>query len=57
MARQKTKEGVRRTKKEPGWHVVPGVKKASSKDRRQKDRIETSFWADWESLFGTPKSC
>ena len=35
MAYQKTKEGVRKSKKESGWHVVPGIKKAAKKNRRK----------------------
>jgi hypothetical protein len=34
MAYQRTKTEARRTKKEPGWPRVPGVKKASKKARR-----------------------
>jgi hypothetical protein len=40
MAYQHTKEGVRRTKKESGWHLVPGVQKAAKKNRRQEDHAE-----------------
>jgi len=41
MALQNTKEGTRRTKREPGNHVVPGVKDAAKKNRRTRSREET----------------
>ena len=40
MAYQKTKEGTTRTKKNPGYKVVPGVKKAAKKIRRSEDTKE-----------------
>ncbi len=42
MALQGTKEGTRRTKREPGNHVVPGVKSAAKKNRRAEDWREVA---------------
>lgn len=40
MALQKGKTEGKHSKKEPGWRIVPGKKKASKKSRRTNDKKE-----------------